>query len=69
MMAMKLEGGRMEPKEGWCECEKRSSVYTEHGDFGCWDRCSDCGKVIEGSFMYYNHYDGEDHLESDSWER
>lgn len=59
----------MEPKEGWCECDNRSSSYTEHGDLGCWDRCCDCGKVIEGSLIYYNHYDGEDHLESDLWER
>mgnify|MGYP003275648357 CR=1 FL=1 len=51
----------------YCICEKSSSVYCETNDFGQWVVCGDCHKVVEDSFEYFNHYDGEDHLESDLW--
>lgn len=56
-----------EPKEGYCTCTETAGVYAEVGEFGYWLRCTKCGKVVEDSFEYYNHYDGEDHYESDCW--
>ena len=49
----------------YCKCEKSSSVYSESDDFGCWSVCSDCKKVVEDSYTYFNHYDGEDHIVDD----
>ena len=46
----------------FCRCKKCSSVATEDTGFGFWLTCCDCGKRIEDSFEYYNHYDGEDHV-------
>ena len=46
----------------YCTCGCPNGVYTETGEFGQWDVCCKCGKVIEDSFEYYNHYDGEDHI-------
>lgn len=48
-------------EKDYCKCENPSSVYTDDDDWGHWDVCSDCGKPIEDSYQYYNHYDGEDH--------
>lgn len=55
----------IEPEEGYCSCDKPTSPYAEHGDFGYWLRCSKCEKVIEDSFEYFNHFDGEDHFDSE----
>ena len=49
-------------KADYCRCQKCSSVSTEDTGFGFWLVCCDCGKRIEDSFEYYNHYDGEDHI-------
>ena len=46
----------------FCRCNKCSSVSTVHTDFGFWLICCDCGKRLEDSFEYDNHYDGEDHV-------
>lgn len=46
-----------------CECGNPSNTAsTSMNDFGCWDVCEDCGKQIDGTFEYFNHYDGEDHM-------
>lgn len=45
----------------YCKCKNGSGVYSEINDFGYWLVCNDCHKVIEDSFEYFNHYDGEDH--------
>lgn len=45
----------------FCKCKNPSSLYTENDDWGCWNKCSDCNKVIEDSYTEFNHYDGEDH--------
>ncbi len=47
--------------DDFCKCKNSSGVYTNTGSWGHWDICLDCNKVIEDSFSYYNHYDGEDH--------
>ena len=51
----------MDKNSEFCTCKNSSSVYTETGEWGCWDMCSDCNKVIGDSYTEYNHYDGEDH--------
>lgn len=53
--------------EDYCKCENRSGTRSAVGEWGYWLICSDCEKVVEDSFEYYNHYDGEDHYESDCW--
>ena len=45
----------------YCTCEKLERVYTDMDDFGHWDVCDVCGKVVEGTYVYFDHYDGEDH--------
>lgn len=45
----------------YCKCENLSGDYSRHDDFGHWSVCKDCDKVIEDSYEYFNHYDGEDH--------
>ncbi len=45
----------------YCKCENCSNVYSENNDFGHWLKCSECHKVVEDSFVYFDHYDGEDH--------
>ena len=49
-------------KADYCRCSKCSSVSTELTDLGFWLICCDCGKRVEDSFEYFNHYDGEDHV-------
>ena len=57
----------MKEYEDYCKCENRTSAGSETNEMGYWLVCSDCGKVIEDTFEYHNHYDGEDHYESDRW--
>lgn len=45
----------------YCKCKNSSGVYSPTNDFGYWDVCKDCDKVIEDSYEYFNHHDGEDH--------
>lgn len=47
----------------YCTCKRSSSLYTNTLEWGEQDMCSDCDKPIEDGFRYYNHYDGEDHVE------
>lgn len=56
--------------EEFCKCDNISGLYsdTETSDFGYWDVCLTCDKKIEDGFHYYNHYDGEDHDDSDLYE-
>lgn len=49
----------------YCQCDKPSALTSVHGEWGYWDVCCDCDKPIEGSFVEYNHYDGEDHYVTD----
>lgn len=42
---------------------KYQLLTTVTGEWGWWDVCCKCGKEIEDSFHYYNHFDGEDHDE------
>ena len=49
----------------YCTCEGTECVHAEIGEFGYWLVCEKCGKPVEDSFEYYNHYDGEDHYESE----
>lgn len=52
----------------FCQCADKDSKGVcgpFSNDFGYWLKCGSCGKVIEDSFEYFNHYDGEDHLESE----
>ncbi|WP_175400841.1 MULTISPECIES: hypothetical protein [Clostridium] len=51
--------------EEFCNCNCNSSVYSENDDFGYWLVCTKCGKPIEDSYKYFNHYDGEDHCDDD----
>ena len=37
----------------YCQCENSSGVYTETSDFGYWDVCCDCNKVVDGSYELY----------------
>ena len=46
----------------FCHCKSSHAVTTEQTMFGFWAICCACGKRIEDSFEYYNHYDGEDHV-------
>lgn len=45
----------------YCTCQNPSAVSSETNDFGYRLVCCQCGKPIEDSFEYFNHYDGEDH--------
>ncbi|MBP5595651.1 MAG: hypothetical protein J6Y02_09740 [Pseudobutyrivibrio sp.] len=48
----------------YCKCKSHDMVTTDcENEFGYWEVCTVCGKRIEDSFTYYNHYDGEDHEE------
>jgi len=49
----------------YCKCEKIKSVHTDTDEWGQWDVCDVCNKTIEFSYQYFNHYDGEDHV--DEW--
>jgi len=44
----------------YCKCEKSSSVYTDMDTFGHWDMCSDCNKVIEDSYKYFDEPEDRD---------
>lgn len=48
-------------KKFYCEREKPSSLSTETNDIAKWDVCCDCGKVIDCSYEFINHSDGEDY--------
>ena len=47
----------------FCKCKTASLTTGFEDDFGFWDVCVNCGKRIEHGHHYYNHYDGEDHIE------
>lgn len=46
--------------DNYCRCEKIELAHTDFDDFKRWDVCNTCGKVIEDSIVYFNHYDCED---------
>lgn len=47
----------------FCECENPVIVTDVSNSFGYQEYCEKCGKKIEFGWHYYNHYDGEDHIE------
>ena len=47
----------------YCRCERITGTYTVVEEFGYQDMCSVCELPIEEGFHYYNHYDGEDHID------
>ena len=49
----------------FCKCEKITGTYVEIEEFGYRDICSTCNLPIEDGFHYYNHYDGEDHIDTE----
>ena len=53
----------------YCQCDTIECVSTDIDDFGQWDVCSKCGKPIEDTYEYFNHYDGEDHCFYQDWFR
>lgn len=52
-------------KEEFCKCARSKGVTSDVDDFGYWLICVACGKKIEDSYEYHNHYDGEDHYYDD----
>lgn len=57
----------MNEKEEYCTCGRLKGITfdAESSEWGYWDICCSCGKRIEDGFHYYNHYDGEDHVDID----
>ncbi|HEY8891398.1 MAG TPA: hypothetical protein VIM70_14210 [Clostridium sp.] len=50
----------MDNKEvDYCKCENSSGVYTRMDGFGFWYMCSDCDKVVEDSYKYFNEAEDE----------
>lgn len=47
----------------YCTCNNCSSVYIDGDEWGVWDVCEKCGRIVEGSYKAYNHYEGEDHID------
>lgn len=43
-----------EEKNEYCTCEKLERVYSQNDDFGHWDVCDICGKVVEDSYEYFD---------------
>jgi hypothetical protein len=50
----------------FCKCNKITGIYSVVEEFGYRDMCVTCNLPIEDGFHYYNHYDGEDHVD-DEW--
>lgn len=51
----------------YCQCKNISKVTSDFNDFCEYDICCTCGKIIEGSERFLNHYDGEDHVNYDEF--
>lgn len=67
MKQLKTYGGillKMD-KNDYCKCEHPVLTAVED-DWGFWDVCTRCGKRIEDGYHYFNHYDGEDHVDIDN---
>ena len=45
----------------FCTCPDCKSVSSQSNDFGYWYVCNNCNKPIDETFVYFNHFDGEDH--------
>jgi hypothetical protein len=37
-------------EQDYCSCENDSGVYSRSNEWGEWDCCTDCDKVIEDSY-------------------
>lgn len=55
----------MKDKREYCNCTECFSIFTDSDEWGEWEVCTKCGKIIEGTYKADNHYDGEDHIEED----
>lgn len=55
----KYEGDEMmtKVKIEYFTCEKLVRVYTDMDDFGHWDVCDVCGKVVENTYEYFDESD------------
>lgn len=51
----------------YCQCKGVSMLTSGFDDFCEYDICCKCGKIIEGSYRYLDHYDGEDHVNYDEY--
>jgi hypothetical protein len=49
-------------KNEYCTCKESHPVCSETNAWGEWLVCTNCEKMIEDSFQYSNHYNGEDHV-------
>ncbi len=65
-----LENYGYNENEEFCKCNRDKGLAsdTESSEWGYWDVCVACGKKIEDGFHYYNHYDGEDHDDINTYE-
>lgn len=46
----------------FCNCTGSKTITSGYGDdFGYWDVCVKCGRIIEDGYHFYDHYDGDDH--------
>lgn len=43
------------PEENKSRCEKLQRVYTDVDDFGHWDVCDVCGKIVEDTYEYFDN--------------
>ena len=52
----KYEGDEImaEEKVEYCTCEKLKRVYTDMDDFGYWNVCDVCGKIVENTYEYFD---------------
>lgn len=40
--------------DDYCKCESVTATYTDVGEFGYTDMCSECGKPLEDGFHYHD---------------
>ena len=65
-MEVEKENMIYKESEGFCTCVDCMGITSGYEDsFGFWDVCIKCGKRIEDGYHYYNHFDGEDHIDYD----
>ena len=52
----KYEGDEImtEEKIEYCTCKDLEKVYTDMYDFGYWDVCDVCGKVVDNTYEYFD---------------
>ena len=48
-----------ENKIEYCRCEKLQRVYTDVDDFGNWNVCDVCDKIVEDTYEYFDNVESE----------